>query len=83
MAVIGGVGLDVAARTRHAERVTDLPATHPYLADLDAEAHGWRHLVELVRSLTPEQCLVPGYYVDPAWSVRDGSAFGPPYELGA
>ena len=26
---------------------------------------------ELVRSLTPEQRLVPGYYVDPAWSVRD------------
>jgi hypothetical protein len=65
------VGLDVLARTRHAGHVTDLPATHPYLADLDAEAHGWRHLVELVRSLTPEQCLVPGYYVDPAWSVRD------------
>src|SRR6187399_3514448 len=63
--------LDVAARTRHAGRVTDLPATHPYLADLDAEAQGWRHLVEIVRSLTLEQRLAPGYYVDPAWSVRD------------
>ncbi len=71
IAVIGGVGLDVAARTRHAERVTDLPATHPYLADLDAEAQGWRHLVEIVRSLTLEQRLAPGYYVDPVWSVRD------------
>jgi hypothetical protein len=51
--------------------VTDLPATHPYLADLDAEAKGWRHLVEIVRSLTLEQRLAPGYYVDPVWSVRD------------
>jgi len=67
----GYVALDVAARTGHPERVTDLPATHPYLADLDAEAQGWRHLVEIVRSLTLEQRLAPGYYVDPVWSVRD------------
>jgi len=64
-------GLDGARGTRHAGRVTDVPATHPYLTDLDAEAQGWRHLVEIVRSLTLEQRLVPGYYVDPAWSVRD------------
>jgi hypothetical protein len=25
----------------------------------------------LVRRLTPEECLVPGYYRDPDWSVRD------------
>ena len=65
------VGLDGGPPTRHPERVTKLPATHPYLADLDAEARGWRSLVDLVRSLTPEECVVPGYYVDPAWSVRD------------
>jgi hypothetical protein len=51
--------------------VTQLPATHPYLADLDAEADGWHTLVDLVRSLTPDECVIPGYYVDPAWSVRD------------
>ena len=51
--------------------MTQTPATHPYLADLDAEARGWRTLVDLVRSLTPEECVVPGYYVDPSWSVRD------------
>lgn len=51
--------------------MTQLPATHPYLADLDAEARGWNAVVELVRSLTPEQCVIPGYYVDPSWSVRD------------
>ena len=65
------MGLDGGPQTRHAERVTQLPAMHPYLADLDAEARGWRTMVDLVRSLTPEECVVPGYYVDPSWSVRD------------
>jgi hypothetical protein len=51
--------------------VTRLPATHPYLAHLDAEARGWYRLADLVRSLTPDECVVPGYYVAPAWSVRD------------
>ena len=51
--------------------MTHLPATHPYHADLDAEARGWHRLVELVRSLTPDECVIPGYYVDPSWSVRD------------
>jgi hypothetical protein len=65
------MGLDAAPRTRHADHVTQLPATHPYLADLDAEARGWHTVVELVRSLTTEECVIPGYYVDPPWSVRD------------
>lgn len=42
--------------------------------DLDAERRGWYELVALVRSLTPEECLVPGYYRDPNWSVRDAVA---------
>lgn len=71
MGVAGSLGLDAEPPTRHADAVTESLTSHPYLADLDAEAHGWRRLVELVRSLTPEQCLIPGYYVDPAWSVRD------------
>ncbi len=37
---------------------------------MDAERVGWYELVDLVRSLTPEECLVSGYYEDPAWSVR-------------
>jgi hypothetical protein len=48
-----------------------LPADHPYLAELDAERHGWYELAELVRTLTPDECLVPGYYRDPDWTVRD------------
>ncbi len=65
------IGLDALPRARHAEQVPHLPATHPYVADLDAEARGWHTVVELVRSLTPEECVVPGYYLDRPWSVRD------------
>ena len=43
----------------------------PYLADLEAEEHGWYELVGLVRSLTPAERLEPGYYHDPDWTVRD------------
>jgi hypothetical protein len=39
--------------------------------EIDAEREGWYELAELVRSLTPDECLVPGYYSDPDWSVRD------------
>lgn len=49
----------------------DRPSGHPYAAELDAERLGWYELVGLVRSLTPEECLEPGYYRDPDWSVRD------------
>ena len=45
--------------------------TTPYLADLEAEEHGWYELVGLVRSLTPAERLEPGYYHDPDWTVRD------------
>jgi hypothetical protein len=48
-----------------------MTARQPYLDALEAERHGWYELVELVRSLTPEECLEPGYYRDPDWSVRD------------
>jgi hypothetical protein len=44
---------------------------HPYADELDAEREGWYELVDLVRSLTPDECLAPGYYRDPDWTVRD------------
>ncbi len=47
------------------------PAGHPYAADIEAERAAWYELLGLVGSLTPEECLEPGYYVDPDWSVRD------------
>jgi hypothetical protein len=42
-----------------------------YKTDLDAEERGWYELARLVRELAPEERLVPGYYRDPDWSVRD------------
>jgi hypothetical protein len=47
------------------------PPDPPYLAEMDAEREGWYQLAGLVRLLTPEECLEPGYYRDPDWSVRD------------
>ena len=44
---------------------------HPYRVEIEAERAGWYELASLVRSLTPEECLVPGYYRDPDWTVRD------------
>jgi hypothetical protein len=47
------------------------PAGHPYRDEIEAERRGWYELVELVRPLTPAECLEPGYYRDPDWTVRD------------
>ena len=48
-----------------------VPPDHPYAAEIEAERAGWYEVAALVRALTPEECLVPGYYEDPAWTVRD------------
>jgi hypothetical protein len=44
---------------------------HPYANEIEAERRGWYEMVDLVRSLTPEECLEPGYWRDPEWTVRD------------
>ncbi len=49
----------------------DTPPDHPYAAEIEAERRGWYRLATLVRSLTPDECLEPGYYRDPNWTVRD------------
>jgi len=46
----------------------------PYTHELEEERAGWYELAELVRRLTPDECLVPGYYRDPDWTVRDAVA---------
>ena len=38
---------------------------------LVAERLGWYEVAGLVRSLTPDECLEPGYYRGPNWAVRD------------
>ena len=44
---------------------------HPYLAEIESERRGWYEIVDLVRSLTPEEYVEPGYQRDPDWTVRD------------
>jgi hypothetical protein len=44
---------------------------HPYASEIEAERAGWYEIIGLVRSLTPEECLEPGYQRDPDWTVRD------------
>ena len=46
-------------------------ADHPHAAELEAERLGWYEVASLVRSLTPDECLVPGYFRQPDWTVRD------------
>ena len=58
---------DPSPETRAAKARPD----HPYAAEIEAERRGWYELTGLVRLLTPEECLVPGYYVAPDWTVRD------------
>ncbi|MFL5674574.1 MAG: hypothetical protein ACJ779_06190 [Chloroflexota bacterium] len=50
--------------------MTDASDT-PYGADLDAEERGWYDVVTLVRRCEPAEHLIPGYYRDPDWSLRD------------
>ena len=51
--------------------MTDLQNDLPFAAEIEAERRGWYEVAELVRSLTPDECLEPGYYRDPDWTVRD------------
>jgi hypothetical protein len=56
---------DAESRTPETRRV------HPYAAEIEAERQGWYEIASLVRTLTPEECLEPGYQRDPDWTVRD------------
>jgi hypothetical protein len=49
-------------------------AAHPYAAEMAAERQGWYRIEHLIRSLTPTECMVPGYFTDPDWAVRDLAA---------
>jgi hypothetical protein len=52
-------------------RAPETRGGHPYAAEIEAERRGWYEIADLVRSLTPDECLEPGYQRDPDWTVRD------------
>lgn len=58
----GGGASDVDPAGRTAE--SDLVA-------IDVERERWYEFIGLVRVLRPQECMEPGYYRDPAWSIRD------------
>ena len=40
-------------------------------AELEVEEARWTQILELVGQLTPQERLVPGYFRDPDWTVKD------------
>ena len=42
-----------------------------YEGEIEAERRGWYEVAALVRTLSPDECIEPGYYRDPDWTVRD------------
>ena len=44
---------------------------HPYADEIEAERRGWYEIADLVRRLTPSECLEPGYQRNPDWTIRD------------
>jgi hypothetical protein len=57
--------------THSDEIIPAAPADDGWRRETEAERSGWYELAALVRSLTPAECLVAGYYRDPDWTVRD------------
>jgi hypothetical protein len=47
------------------------PRVEPDHVAVESERSGWYEVAGLVRSLTADECLVPGYYREPDWTVRD------------
>jgi hypothetical protein len=50
---------------------TQAPGGYRYVAEFEAERRGWYEVAGLVRTLTPGECLEPGYYRSPDWTIRD------------
>src|SRR5580765_6191875 len=50
------------------------PHLHPdprMAAELELEAARWAEIMALVDLLTPQERVVPGYYREPDWTVKD------------
>ena len=63
----------IAGRTAP-DRRTFVGMQRPYAAEIEAERTHWYELAAMVRRLEPDECVVPGYYSDPDWTVRDAIA---------
>jgi Mycothiol maleylpyruvate isomerase N-terminal domain len=48
-----------------------IPVGMPFADAVEAEREGWYAIVDIVREVTPEECLIAGYYTDPDWTIRD------------
>jgi len=55
----------------HPHAHAHLEASPTYDVEIDAERRGWYEVAALVRTLSTEECLEPGYYSNPDWAVRD------------
>lgn len=49
----------------------DIPQGHPFDAEIEFERIRWYELLALVRSLSADEVVEPGYYRNPEWSVAD------------
>jgi hypothetical protein len=58
---------------RQADATDQMPPSVPqdYLAEVDLEYARWSEINALIHMLTPDECLAPGYFRDPDWTVKD------------
>ncbi len=64
-----GTGAPVVSRSVDPE--PRVPPSIRIAEAIEGERTGWHAITATVRQLTPDECMEPGYYPDPDWSVRD------------
>ena len=60
-----------SGRAPAADPVPTWPMTPARLAEVELESLAWSEIGDLIRTLTPDERLVPGYFSEPPWSVKD------------
>jgi hypothetical protein len=58
-------------RVRSAEPELAWPIPPERFAEVELERMAWTEITALVATLTDDERLAPGYFVDPPWSVKD------------
>ena len=58
-------------RVRSADPSPTWPMPPERLAEIELERVAWDEITALVTKLTRDECLAPGYFSDPPWSVKD------------